>query len=236
MWKPKYREIVERLDLDEAKDREASKLLGSLLPKMNISGLKEIVEGKECIIFGAGPSLKSDLNRISKAGWLDKGLISADGATKAVFEFAVPDIIVTDLDGYISDQIEAWEKGSWIVIHGHGDNIGKLKRIVPKFSERVIGTTQVDKPSELYNFGGFTDGDRAAFLANELGASKIFLAGMDLGEKIGKYTGKTKKEKKIKKLKICKDLLSWLTEDLDADLVNITKNGENIPGIPRKDL
>jgi len=34
----------------------------------------------------------------------------------------------------------------------------------------------------VYNFGGFSDGDRAAFAADELGASSITLAGFDLDD------------------------------------------------------
>ena len=45
--------------------------------------------------------------------------------------------------------------------------------------------------NNVYNFGGFTDGDRSVFLAEELGASQIILVGMDLGNKIGKYYSKS---------------------------------------------
>ncbi len=234
LWKPKYEKIVEKLGLDESEDRRAAEILDSLISKMNLSELKRIVDEEECLVFGAGPSLETDLRKIDEVGWFDKILISVDGATSAVLDFEVPDIIVTDLDGNINDQITAWEKGSWMVIHGHGDNTEKIRNLVPKFNERIIGTMQVDKPSTLYNFGGFTDGDRAAFMAHELGASKIFLAGMDLGKEIGKYTGKTEKENKLKKLKICKYLLSWLASEFNANLINITTNGEDIPEVPRE--
>ncbi len=236
LWKPKYKKIVEELDLDEAEDREAAKILESLVPEMDLSDLEKKIRGKECLIFGAGPSLVEDLERVEDTGWFDKVLISVDGATSAVLDYKIPDIIVTDLDGDVEDQIRAWEKGSWIVIHGHGDNIEKIRNLVPQFNERIIGTMQVDKPPTLYNFGGFTDGDRAAFMAHELGGSKIFLAGMDLGKKIGKYTGKTEEKKKLKKLKICKDLLSWLATEFNANLFNITSHGEDIPNIPQNPL
>lgn len=236
LWKPKYEKIVEKLDLDESEDRRAAEILDSLISKMNLSELKRIVDGEECLIFGAGPSLETDLRKIDEVGWFDKILISVDGATSAVLDFKLPDIIVTDLDGDMEDQIRAWERGSWIVVHGHGDNIEKIRNLVPEFNERIIGTRQVNKPSNLYNFGGFTDGDRAAFMAHELGASKIFLAGMDLGEEIGEYSGKTEEKKKLKKLKICKDLLSWLASEFNANLFNITSHGEDIPHIPQNPL
>jgi hypothetical protein len=34
----------------------------------------------------------------------------------------------------------------------------------------------------VYNFGGFTDGDRAVFAADELGAERITLVGFDLDD------------------------------------------------------
>ena len=43
----------------------------------------------------------------------------------------------------------------------------------------VIGTTQIEPISDVYNFGGFTDGDRAVFLAEHFGAKEIELVGFD---------------------------------------------------------
>ena len=51
-------------------------------------------------------------------------------------------------------------------------------RYVPQL-ENVIGTCQCRPPEGLYNFGGFTDGDRSVFLASELGALSIELVGFD---------------------------------------------------------
>jgi len=235
-WKEKYEWIVDKLGLDRERDRLAAKVLSDLINGSDLSGLINLIKGRECIIFGAGPSLENDLKRLKEAGWLDKTVISADGATSCVKEYCVPDVIVTDLDGETSDQLLAWRRGSWMVVHGHGDNIKEIKRVVPKVTDRIVGTTQVVATGKIYNFGGFTDGDRAAFLANELGASRIILAGMDLGRKIGKYTGKTDKKIKLIKLEISRKLLSWLAEEFEANLVNVTLQGEHIPGIPQEDL
>jgi uncharacterized Rossmann fold enzyme len=137
------------------------------------------------------------------------------------------------LDGDVDDQLEAWRKGSWIVVHAHGDNMPRVSEVVPKINARILGTTQVRPFGRLYNFGGFTDGDRAAFMAHELGASKIYLAGMDLGTEIGQYSGKKDVERKLIKLKICRELLSWLV-DLGAHIVNLTAGGETIQNIPNE--
>jgi uncharacterized Rossmann fold enzyme len=70
-------------------------------------------------------------------------------------------------------------------------------------------------------------------MAHELGASKIYLAGMDLGTRLGRYSGIKDTNRKLVKLKICKELLSWLAGELGANLVNLTTDGEDIPNVPR---
>jgi hypothetical protein len=191
-----------------------------------------LIKGKECIVLGAGPSLDDDLEKLEQAGFLNKTLIAADGATSAVLEYRNPEIIATDLDGVVNDQLEAWQRGSWMVVHAHGDNIAQVRKIAPKLKERVVGTTQVEPFGRLYNFGGFTDGDRAAFMAHELEAKKIYLAGMDLGSKIGEHSGDKDVKRKITKLKICGELLAWLAGELGAKLINLTSHGEPIPNVP----
>lgn len=226
--------IVERLGLDQEADLEASKVLNGILPEPDIAELKKLIYGKECVVLGAGPSLDEDLKKLESKGWMNKSFISADGATSALLKYRPPDIIVTDLDGNVDDQLKAWKGGSWLVLHAHGDNLVKIRKVAPQIDVRVIGTTQVEPFGKLFNFGGFTDGDRAAFTAQELGASRIYLVGMDLGSEIGKYSSGKDPKRKIVKLSICKELLAWLAGDLGAKLINLTAKGENIPKVPRE--
>ncbi len=236
LWRPWYEEIVARLGLDKKADEAAAKMLNDLLPKPDIRKLTSLTKGKECIVLGAGPSLDDDLKKLERAGFPNKTLISADGATSAVLKYRDPEIIVTDLDGKVDDQLWAWRRGSWLVVHAHGDNIEQVHRILPKLSERVIGTTQVKPFGRLFNFGGFTDGDRAAFMAHELGACKIYLAGMDLGTKIGKHSGDKDVKRKLIKLGVCKELLAWLAGKPGANIVNLTSKGEEILNVRREEL
>jgi hypothetical protein len=225
-WRPQYEWIAERLKLNIRFDEKAATEMEKLLPEPNLSKLEKIIRGKDCVVFGAGPSLDANLEKLKQSGYLNKVLITADGATSAVLKYKNPEIIVTDLDGAVDDQLKAWQLGSWMVVHAHGDNVAQVRKIVPLLKERVIGTTQVKPFGKLYNFGGFTDGDRAAFLAHELGASKIYLAGMDLGTKIGKYSGKKNTKRKLIKLKICGEMLSWIARGLGAPIVDLTKNNQ----------
>jgi len=144
--------------------------------------------------------------------------ITADGVTTAFVEKdIIPDVVVTDLDGKISDQIAANKKGSIAIIHAHGDNIDKIIKYVPKFKGNIIGTTQTD-PSifdNIHNFGGFTDGDRCVFLSDHFKAKKIYLSSFDYENKIGKYSFSKNKNKikKLKKLKWCRCLIEELRKE-----------------------
>ena len=236
LWRPWYEKIVCRLSLDKKADEGAARVLNDLLPDLSAQRLMDLIRGRECVVFGAGPSLDVDLEKLERAGYLGKVLIAADGAATAVLRYRAPDVITTDLDGAIEDQLGAWRQGSWLVIHAHGDNITRVRKIFPKLNERVIGTTQVEPFGKLYNFGGFTDGDRAAFMAHELWARKIYLAGMDLGTEIGKHSGDKDIKRKLVKLEICKEMLSWLAGELGAPIVNLTSGGEQIPNVRKATL
>jgi predicted butyrate kinase (DUF1464 family) len=58
----------------------------------------------------------------------------------------------------------------------------------------------------------------------------LVLAGMDLGQKIGKYSKEKigSQEEKILKLKVCKELLEWLASKVEMPLYNVTGRSENI--------
>ena len=182
-----------------------------------IEELNDLIFNKEVIVFGAGPSLENSI-KIYKKNFSNKIKITADGATSALIERKIkPDIIVTDLDGNVKDQIKANSDGSFVIIHAHGDNIKKIKKYVPKFKGKLLGSTQTDPKlyENVYNFGGFTDGDRAVYLADHFNAKKIFLVGFDFNGEIGKYSFSKNKDKniKLKKLKWCKHLIELLMKN-----------------------
>lgn len=88
-----------------------------------------------------------------------------------------------------------------------------------------MGTTQSKPLKNVYNFGGFTDGDRAVFLAIKLGAKKIILAGMDFGEKITKYSRPklsrdVEEADEIKKLKLkyAEKLIEWIVDNKNVEI------------------
>jgi uncharacterized Rossmann fold enzyme len=117
-----------------------------------------------------------------------------------------PDIIVTDLDGNVETLMELNEQGIVLVIHAHGDNIEHIQNTVPKFSGPLFGT-QCEEVGNVRNLGGFTDGDRAVFLAMELVASTVVLRGFDFDSPVAKSGADT--EIKMKKLAYAKELIEF---------------------------
>lgn len=177
-WEPHYREILDYFGFDRAGDEEAARLLATLLECDNLLSLASLTDGNPVTVCGNAPCLKDELEKIS-------GIVfAADAAAEVLDSYGIfPDAIFTDLDGATDRFIELNAEGSIVVIHAHGDNMPLLRHWVPRFKGKVIGTTQSAPLPHVYNFGGFTDGDRAVFAADELGASHITLAGFDLDDK-----------------------------------------------------
>jgi uncharacterized Rossmann fold enzyme len=213
-WEPIYKQIISDFNFSLIKDVKAANILNKILTDkeiISINLLNKLIKNNEIFVFGAGPSLEKSILKNIKM-FKDKLKISADGATSALMKYKIyPDILVTDLDGKISDQINANLKGSIAIIHAHGDNIDIIKEYVPKFKKKILGSTQTnpDNYDFVYNFGGFTDGDRAVFLAEHFNVKKINLIGFDFNKEIGKYSYPNDKNKKLKlqKLKWCERLI-----------------------------
>jgi uncharacterized Rossmann fold enzyme len=182
-WEPIYKEILRDFGWSREKDEEAAMQLSRMLAgkTSDLSILKKKLKGKDVLVCGNARTLSNDLDKITTERYL---IIAADGATSTLLEKGiVPDIIVTDLDGYIPDEIEANRKGALMVVHAHGDNMKRLEAV--RDMKGVIGTTQAAALASIYNFGGLSDGDRCVFLAHSFGARSITLAGFDfMDEKV----------------------------------------------------
>jgi len=222
-WKKRYFTILKEMNYSEKKDKESALILDSILKKTDsIEKVKEIIQGNTVFVIGSGPSLSIAIPKLKK---LKKSIkIAADSSLEPLIDNGItPDIIVTDLDGN-EDTIKKISKTKSIfVIHAHGDNIEKLQMV--KKMKNCVGTTQTNPFNKIQNFGGFTDGDRGVFLASYFDAKKIILFGMDFGNQIGKFsnTKKSDREIKLKKLKIGKNLLIWLSTITKSELFTTSK-------------
>lgn len=233
LWEKYYKEILDDFGFSRSGDEESAKLLDEILSTegcLTLNDLAEIVGfSDKFIVFGAGPSLKNHVLMLKENYDLkDYVLVAADGATTALIEEKIsPDVVCTDLDGNIDDILLANLRGANIAIHAHGDNMDKVASL-SSFFNNVIGTTQAQPMGNLYNFGGFTDGDRALFLAVALGASEITLAGMDFGDKVTKYSRPNMDVKvgdadefKRKKLMYAERFTNWIIENESVDVINL---------------
>lgn len=177
-WEPIYLQILQDFGFSSKRDEEAAQLLAKLLEGRDnlFLSAEERVREKNTLIFGNAPSLDCEIDMLPE---INAATIAADGATAVLLRKGiVPDIVVSDLDGPFPAILKASQMGAIIAVHAHGDNLDALSRYVPQL-ENVIGTCQCRPPVGLFNFGGFTDGDRSVFLATELGAFSINLVGFN---------------------------------------------------------
>lgn len=175
-WEPFYLRILEDFgfsrDADEAVAAELDRILGGR--RARTDELRSLLEGKAVVVAGNGPHVARDLVRAKGV------LVTADEATSVALEKGLPPaLLVTDLDGNVEDQLKANASGTIAVVHGHGDNGPAVRKWAPRFTGTTLATTQSEPIGGLQNFGGFTDGDRAAFLADHFGAAEIRLVGWD---------------------------------------------------------
>jgi uncharacterized Rossmann fold enzyme len=248
-WSPWYTKIISDFGYDPSKDMGSAKLLNRLLKehseKPDLEDLRAKIQGKIVIIYGCGPSLENQLNDLVQSN-LDLSHyvhIAADGATTALLKMGItPQVIVSDLDGRIEDLVAASRRGSLLIIHAHGDNIDKIKQYFARFTHKIIGTTQNEPLSYVWNFGGFTDGDRCVFLAEEMGASIILLVGFDFGKIIGKFSkphlekNVTASENKFKKLQWARVLISELSLRGKSRIIKLNGNKLEVGKVTRYSL
>ncbi len=182
-WEPLYKEILSEFGYSEVKDRISAEFLADERGTDGLSPLRVLGKQEVEII---GPYNTASDKRLN--------IIAGSSLEQAVDKGVEPDLIVTDLDGDTKLQLEMNLKGVPIVMHAHGDNINLLNKWSSKFKGHVISTCQCKPPDEsICNFGGFTDGDRAAFIADHFGAKKIILNGWDFENPY--HEGKTKRKK-----------------------------------------
>ncbi|WP_405303567.1 6-hydroxymethylpterin diphosphokinase MptE-like protein [Methanobrevibacter sp.] len=235
LWERYYKEILDDFGFSREGDENSAKVLDEILSEegcLTLDDLSQIVGfSDKYIVFGAGPSLKEHIIELKENYDLkDYVLVSADGATTALIEEKIaPDIVATDLDGNMDDILLADLRGANIAVHAHGDNLEQVIKYTSFFTN-VIGTTQAQPVGNIYNFGGFTDGDRAIFLAVALGASEITLAGMDFGDVVTKYSRPNLEsdlaeadEFKKKKLMYAEKLTQWIIDNEDVNIINLCK-------------
>lgn len=193
-WEPFYRKIREDFgysqEADEAVAADLDRILGGR--RADEEALRGLLHGRPVVVAGNGPDLAAKMRKT------DAVLITADEATSVALAKGVwPDLLVTDLDGDVGDQLRANARGTLALVHGHGDNGPAVRRWAPRFTGATVATTQARPGGRLRNFGGFTDGDRAVFLADHFGAATIRLLGFDFERPSPKDQDRRTKQRKL---------------------------------------
>ncbi len=238
-----YPIVRESLGYSEQQDSMSRDVLSTILSSKEIiqpETISRILEDRIVVMFGAGPSLNSDLRGLMSL-LQDRRfpLVAADGAADALYEMGItPSMVVTDLDSCSVKNLERNSREGYVFAHAHGDNLDLVEKIVPRLGSRLFGTTQVKSVDRVVNFGGLTDGDRACYIISYYNPRAIIVAGMDYGVVEGHYS-KAKYNKKPTplrplKLELGKRSLEFLIEKRkDIRFYNVTDNGEDIKGTAR---
>jgi len=199
-WLPVYERILADFGYDRLADERARDRLADLVTAFDESRLDRM-DGATVAVAGAGPSLESEAAVAADAD----AVIAASAAADRLRETGVGvDLMVTDLDKTPATARELTRAGVPVAVHAHGDNVPAVERWVPRFDgEHVLPTTQAEPRGPVRNYGGFTDGDRAAFIADAFGAATLRFPGWD-------FDDPTVDTIKRKKLAWAERLLHWL--------------------------
>lgn len=206
-WDPVY----ERVLLDMGYSREADESTVRVLQAVTLgSDLVDFDEyrgafGDSATVIGDAPCLEADIARVPPEGAV---IASGSSVGRLMALGLVPDAVVTDLDGDIGPQLEASSRGALCFLHAHGDNADAVMRWAGLFEGPVVLTTQSRPSTTVSDFGGFTDGDRAVCIAQELGCRRILLEGFDFGDPATKEG--TDPAVKLRKLAWAREIISMV--------------------------
>jgi uncharacterized Rossmann fold enzyme len=198
-WEPVYETILADFGFDRGADERARDALAEYVAPFDVSRLD--CTGQRVAVAGGAPSLAAETDVAARADVVFAASTAADVLAEAG---VAVDLLVTDLDKNPGTARRLTESGTPVAAHAHGDNVPAVREHVPTFdADHVLGTTQAEPADAVRNFGGFTDGDRAAFLADHCGAAELRFPGWDFDDpSVG--------GEKAQKLRWAERLLFWL--------------------------
>jgi hypothetical protein len=177
-WEPLYEEILSDMGYDRGSDENSVRILKAVTMGSDLQSGDDAAErlGHTVTIVGNATCLEDDIARKGIEGTI---LCAGSAVGRLMSTGYTPDMVFTDLDGDIGPQIDASSKGAYTFIHAHGDNQDLIVRYAPLFKGPVVLTTQAEPEYTVFNYGGFTDGDRAVCFAAHYGVRDIRLLGFD---------------------------------------------------------
>jgi len=179
-WEPAYRAILTDFGFDRGADERTRDRLAELVDPFDLARLRDALGGKTVAVAGGGPSLPDDTDLLREAGAVVAAAGAADVVAAAGFDV---DLMVTDLDENPASARAFSRQSVPVAAAAHGDNRPAVDEWVPRCDDRhVLGTTQAAPAGPVVNLGGFTDGDRGAFIADACGADRLVFPGWDLDD------------------------------------------------------
>jgi uncharacterized Rossmann fold enzyme len=189
-WEPVYAAILDDFGFDRAADGRSRDLLAELtsgtsfdLDQLTFDGTVAIAGGAPSLVNSAGSDSTANADELALLDRADHVVAvsrAVDGCRCA--DIAI-DLVVSDLDTAPEMAVSLTHEGIPVAVAAHGDNIPALREYVPEMDHRnVLPTTQAEPHDHVVNVGGFTDGDRAAFIADHCGADRLVFPGWDFDD------------------------------------------------------
>ena len=202
-WSPVYRAILEDFGYELADDERARDVLAGLAEPFDTDRLRALFDGRTVAVAGGAPSLENDVD-LALARRAEAVVAASTAADVLAGAGVGVDLMVTDLDKNVGTARDLTRSGVPVAAHAHGDNVPAVREWIPTFDpEHTLPTTQAEPRGPVENFGGFTDGDRGAFLADHFGADRLVFPGWD-------FEDPTVGTEKRRKLVWAERLLHWL--------------------------
>ena len=173
-FEPMYAAILSDFGFERAADERARDVAAGLTTPFPLDRLDDW-DGATVAVAGAAPRLVDDVDIARDADVV----VAASTAADVLRDRGVAvDCMVTDLDKNPETAAALTREGVPVAAHAHGDNVPAVREWLPRFADEwTLATTQAAPTGPVANAGGFTDGDRAAFLADHVGAGRLVFPG-----------------------------------------------------------
>jgi uncharacterized Rossmann fold enzyme len=178
-FEPVYEAILADFGFDRAADERARDAAAALATPFSLDRLGDW-RGETVAVAGAAPCLSDEIEIARQADVV----VAASTAVNVLRDRGIAvDCMVTDLDKNPETAADLTREGVPVAAHAHGDNVPAVREWLPRFAAAAtLATTQAAPVGPVRNLGGFTDGDRAAFLADHVGAGRLVFPGWDFDD------------------------------------------------------
>ena len=178
-FEPMYEAVLADFGFERAADERARDVAAELSTPFPLDRLGDW-RGATVVVAGAAPRLADDVALARDADVV----VAASTAVDVLREHDVAvDCMVTDLDKNPDTAAALTRDGVPVAAHAHGDNVPAVREWLPRFADEwTLATTQAAPTGPVVNPGGFTDGDRAAFLADHVGAGELVFPGWEFDD------------------------------------------------------